>query len=531
MVDVPKNLTIDLEDNDLRKGLDSILESMSRIRNESITKSNIKDEQKDEYLHLAYRLASIMQETSDQATVKRVQEIVEDINNNPLLISYDPLQSPFWNRKNARFVDNLETILISIVGEDFNTIDDSHHILQAIKYLGSQNETPEERKRIYDTISPFNSAIPIREDEKLTKGILGKLFGASYDLKSIDGMILKAEGSHVFSPELIEFAQERGYGKLRINLNEREFEEMKKKNIAFAKLGINSDERKLTKIGNKLIKYTKYVSYPILGALSRKMQGMIAERFDEYDQDTAFMYSNILQGAVSTVSSITTAVFMKSFWPLSGLLLSVDSVIRGIATGDGTDNYKGPRGSLPFVLAFLPLEKYLGKRMSEKYEIEIPLKKNNIGPVARARNILNDYDNIARLAVPEVVDKNLIWSTENHHSFGARLVGYLEERFQMLEKIQKTIDQPSQMVIYNDRVQIDKYSKSNTLYCAAGNIRYVLTSIVEDDKEDFTRRAASILSSGKDMKSIMKDMEGYKGMKFAHLRKYENSDLVLEASI
>ena len=55
---IPSRLTVELNEQDVQQDLHKIISAMGLIRNEQLTKNGICDENKNEYLHLTYRLAS-----------------------------------------------------------------------------------------------------------------------------------------------------------------------------------------------------------------------------------------------------------------------------------------------------------------------------------------------------------------------------------------------------------------------------------------------------------------------------------------
>ena len=73
MNEVPKHVTLELEEADVQSDIIKVTDAMSRIRAEALHNEKLTDAQKDEYLHLTYRLASGIEGTADSKTVKKLE--------------------------------------------------------------------------------------------------------------------------------------------------------------------------------------------------------------------------------------------------------------------------------------------------------------------------------------------------------------------------------------------------------------------------------------------------------------------------
>jgi len=76
----------------------------------------------------------------------------KQLDRNPALFAYDYLQDGFWRESEPEFTRSLDNIVISLEEDDFADLEDKHHLLNALKYLGSKDEELKKRLEIYDTI-------------------------------------------------------------------------------------------------------------------------------------------------------------------------------------------------------------------------------------------------------------------------------------------------------------------------------------------------------------------------------------------
>lgn len=176
----PATINIELGDNDVKEDLVSIINAMSKIRAEAVKDKNFSDGQKDEYLHLVYRLASGIKAVADEQMIKRMQIIADRLNKNKSLSNYDPMQDGYWRDRENKFLDTLDNLLFCVVRDDFCNLDAKHHVLQAVRYLGVEETSLNDREEVYNTILPFQEPSLIKES--IFKKILGWIFGVQYKL-------------------------------------------------------------------------------------------------------------------------------------------------------------------------------------------------------------------------------------------------------------------------------------------------------------------------------------------------------------
>src|SRR3989338_4886656 len=223
----PSTMNVELEDKDVRKDLSEIVNAMSKMRAETIKDRKLRDEQKDEYLHMSYRLASGIKAVAEEPMIKKMQIVAERLNKNPDILKYEPMQDGFWRKKEGRFTDALDDLLFSIVSDDFHSVDAKHDVLQAVKYLGVEDASKKEREEVYDTILPFHGPVLLGTRESLVKKIFGRLFGNQYKISNLDELALHIDATgNGFTDEFIQMARDRGYTTLRVDISEKDFKRL-----------------------------------------------------------------------------------------------------------------------------------------------------------------------------------------------------------------------------------------------------------------------------------------------------------------
>src|SRR3989338_9754321 len=208
MTEVPKVVTLEINDDDVREDISKIIKSMSEIRAETVTSTGISNEKKDEYLHLAYRLASGIEGIADNGMFSKMQRITKILEKNNVLLKYDPMQDGYWRKREKEFVQTLDDLLFSVVKDDFETIETKHHVLQAVKYLAVEGSPFKEREEVYDTILPFHGPSKL-ENNDFGRKLLGKLFGNQYNVSSLEELTLYVDASQDgFTEDIIKLAEE-----------------------------------------------------------------------------------------------------------------------------------------------------------------------------------------------------------------------------------------------------------------------------------------------------------------------------------
>src|SRR3989344_2216598 len=531
MTQPPSHMTIELEEKDVKGDLAKVVRSMSQLGAETIRDRKLTDAQKDEYLHMTYRLASGIQAISDEQMVKRMQLVAERVTKNPSLLQYDPMQDGFWRKNDPAFSENLDDLLISIVRDDFTDVDAKHHVLQAVKYLGVEDSPFEKREEVYDTILPFQGSVQSELNEGILKRILGKLFGAQYKLEDLESLVLSVDAvKDGFSPELIDIAKEMGYSNLRVKITDKEWKRIESQ-LEYARIA-SSDQMQNNQEGinfyNKLVKYTKPISYLFLGALPRSLQDKLDNTLPDFSKRVAFSASCWTEIAGSVIGAASLAVLNNHpIYLLTGLPTLCDGIYRGFKGLDSEgDNYEESRGSVFLKPVFYPVERHLDKKPKGFKVLTIPIRKmKSSKPLP---NPLAHYDRVARLEVPQDVEQNLVWSQENHHSYGKHFMEFVNSAESIPEGIliSRHIDKESQSVAYSHETAVDGFAKNCALYCFNGGRRYLVTAIGKESKRKvFVENIRRILASDKDLEKKLGEMGKQTNAKYLHIIEYQNGEI------
>lgn len=147
----PKRINIRLNKADIKKDMRHALGVMSKLRKETLMNSRYSSEQREVYFHYVYNLSSQIDALMDDQMFSKLQPLTERLGASPIFSRYDPLQT-CWKGKVPTFVSDLEYAALSVFREGFDETDHMYHLLQALKYIGTKEGSPEERR---DFISQF----------------------------------------------------------------------------------------------------------------------------------------------------------------------------------------------------------------------------------------------------------------------------------------------------------------------------------------------------------------------------------------
>ncbi|MBI5066166.1 hypothetical protein HZA97_08075 [Candidatus Woesearchaeota archaeon] len=177
---ISDRMTIEINTQDVKENLTAILESMQRIRQESVANLKAIDEQKMDYLRLAGELASCVKAIVEENNLeKHSEEVMNLVKQKPALKNYDLLQEKFWKEESPNFKENLESLTIAILGDDFANRTQSYHVFQALKYLNITDSMNE----VLETIQPINTLLnkEIIASTKIIDKIVAKVINKSID--------------------------------------------------------------------------------------------------------------------------------------------------------------------------------------------------------------------------------------------------------------------------------------------------------------------------------------------------------------
>jgi hypothetical protein len=302
MDELPKEMQIEIDDNDVEKTYIDIIKSMNYIRNETIKNNKITNIDKEEYLHLTQRLASCLEEFIDEKTIDKMQKLVEQIDKKEELINYDFNQNKFWKKVNPNFVNTIDSIFNDMFKSDESQIQKQktniniptidcekeeiqYNVFQAIKYIGACDEEKNIKNSIYNTILPHQE--PIKITEKTSKEIKDFFANKKYKIVQKDNLVGKINKSFNEIEKnndlntIMNDAKEMGYSYLDLSIPKEEFLKFVDSNNELDIIALDKEEYIFSENSKKLkdfVKKTRYLSMPIIEAISKNLR----DRFNCY---------------------------------------------------------------------------------------------------------------------------------------------------------------------------------------------------------------------------------------------------------
>lgn len=540
----PKQMSVNLEDNDINNDMNAIIAAMAKIRAEASTDKGISDKQKDEYLHLTYRLACGIKATADETTLTRMQKIASTLDRNPKLMAYDPRQDGFWKQKESAFIKTLDTLLISTEGDRFSSIDDKHHILQAIKYLAA-GETLEEKERIYDSIVPFNGGILENAKSNFFTRVLGNLFGKNIQVESIDQLVLKSDSGAETLDELKQIAKDRGYTKLRIKIPQDERREFERKNSNTQVIGViennqNESLREPSQLPRKALKFLTYATFPISGYILGSLGGEKNAKFwsylnqnPDYNNTTQRGWCNVFSVLGNAAGAVAAGFYAAQddvtgakaiAFGLLSTYLGIEQVVR---FGYGVE-HEELLPTIPGELITLPFENIKKKDPKRNLEVEINLG-NDFEITKDESKELTYFEKACEQEVPEEIERNLTWNEMNHHNFGKEFLEYMAKSLPSSAGLAINLDKKKQRISYSSVKQLGEYTKTNQLVCKSGK-RYLLTAITSGTNPISEQILDELTSEGSSIEKIRKARSS-RGISYLHLREYAGNKLIYDEAI
>ena len=185
------------------------LKRMQVLRDNMLLEGKIDDKNLDVYGFLSSRLGQAL--LADRAFAQLVRQINRRIDN--ALLFYDPRQSGYWEEKAPGVLSALDNILLRIKKDEFDSIEDRHHILQAIKYSNIDDIKSMHRNdpQLLQSIRPAHGAVPDNAKQGWLERTFGILLGATYTTEQQDLQTWRVRGSAEYVRDVIEEAKNRGY--------------------------------------------------------------------------------------------------------------------------------------------------------------------------------------------------------------------------------------------------------------------------------------------------------------------------------
>ena len=152
----PPSISLTLSEEDVQQDFLTNLRAMHALRQEALSsRFSLEKEGLNDYLHLAYRLASSLNGLAEGEMRAALQELVGTFNQDPDLLDYDPRQEAFWQASHPAFCRTMDALLVHLTGDEYDGIaQEKHHLVQALKVLGAESLPLEKRLSVYDTVLP-----------------------------------------------------------------------------------------------------------------------------------------------------------------------------------------------------------------------------------------------------------------------------------------------------------------------------------------------------------------------------------------
>ena len=206
MDNLPNHINIDLEEKDIKRDLKDILNNMRKIRQEALKDNKFIPEVREEYLHLASRLGSIVNENEEQWVLDKIHSFSNGEFN---LEEFDTLQTANI-QKNPKSFNTLQHASLLMLGDNYCNLDDSYHALQVIKYLNSGNGNLENHKENCLFVKPFQEP-KLEKRKKGMKGLAQRLFGYKYPISKKEGLEIALKTLVPLPKNLLFYIKGLGY--------------------------------------------------------------------------------------------------------------------------------------------------------------------------------------------------------------------------------------------------------------------------------------------------------------------------------
>ncbi|MDO8556462.1 MAG: hypothetical protein Q7R96_04810 [Nanoarchaeota archaeon] len=207
-----------------------ILEELSKVRQAALQKKVFSPEEKDHYLGLTQELFEKLNENPNESLIDAMRVVVNRLPKRAELMRYDPLQDGYWLDTENRFVQALDDILIGITREEFCSIDEKHHIVQALKQVNLSKRPWAEQKAVLDGIAPFYGALPLEDTRGFGK-LVGWILGSSIEQRALDAVTLRLDNiQYAMFDRVVDIARKRGFLQVQVDIDDDEvYEELSKK--------------------------------------------------------------------------------------------------------------------------------------------------------------------------------------------------------------------------------------------------------------------------------------------------------------
>jgi len=574
MTDDLQKVDIEFSEGDVNENMAKIMDAMERLRISQQTNKELTSENKNEYLHLAYRLASCVEALSDKEMVEKMNEVVKQFDNNPIFFGYDFSQDNFWRDFEPEFTKNLDRIVIGLAGDNFSGLRDKHHILNALKYLGSTNETLERRLEVYDTILPVSTLSREKYEHLFLTGLKGNLdfkleTGASDNQKNILVPLEKVSLQLCKSLELLGFNYlETIIDNDLMGVNSLRLNEKVNRNISVLERNVKQPAKKkqskFVDLLAHITRYSKPLSYLALGALPASIQRRIEKRFDQSNVENAFNpnVASCYQSWIEHLGILGGGIYLYSQeHMISPVMLGaaiaygvIDGIIKGVMMEHFVAGNEMPEmpvdfgspkravGSTLLKLPLFPLEKILdytcGKIMKNPAKVGVQLKEkvscqtivlDDFEKSNAPRNYQQMLEKLAQYPLSKEIEDNLVWSRENHHTQGDYFADEIVNQMPVGFARKEYLAREAGALTFYDTLTSKPYTKFSGLTCLPGR-RFAYTFVSEKQEEAF-EELSGILGSDESFDKKLTAMFDLTTSEYLHLTYFRDCKKIEDKTV
>ena len=490
----------------IQRNLIEIIKDMAMIRDRAISEKSYTNVEKRDYIHLTNRLASGIEAIANTFMKEKIQDLQEIMTENKQFLKYDPIKKDYWEARDVdNFSQSLDDLVVMVLRENFQTMQDNYHILQAVKCMMVSKKSARKQKKFYEKhIRPFQGGkLP---KSNLFKRFLGFFAGKNHKVKELDDLTLEIRGEVKDIDKVMNIAKKAGYAYVRMKVNENKLTYTQRQNME----RIRDAEVTGKKFYQKLIKYTAPISYPLLGSCPNKVQRELYKKLD-FNEDAATISSFVIEIAGSAVGGIVTSIITGSFWGLLFLAPFVEGCVRAFVWNEENAGI----GSILFQPYFLHYKPEEGKKII----IEKSLYQMT---TASQRESMFDptefYQRVIELDIPTEIEEL------EGKDFTYKFLPYVKENIEIPGEINRLVSTENDAAIYDHSAAAHGYEMYSALFCYPGE-RYVISMINKESlKANFFTKLEKIMSQDSGPRKKIEDIQREIKPLYSRLALFENKE-------
>lgn len=506
-----------------------ILDRMNVLR----TSINPSNEQKNEYLALAQDAAHFIENDSRKVIQQKVEHLKEIRDALPALYGYDDSYDRFWNEQQPQFAQVADELVIQLLGDQFRGFTDKHHVMNAIKYMGSEEFSKQKRWPIYDIILPA-----LGKANESIDTFLQEMFKPTKPFQNAQGIMqantaceleaLLASAEYGSRTDIIVIAPSYVF---------KAFPDLKGQSYTIPEQ--KKELVKKRKISTSQMSAPTTLLHALMGNLPHKVQDYFENEWSTYDGTKATSYSSVvnytlggLMAGISIVLLGETGQWVQNLSQVSeyaplglagGTMLLASELLRWmyasslhyVHTGETAfSKYEQPVGSLLGIIPGMIIGQYLKLKKREKTK---QAKKNPepaqkewliaFCPITTSKikydekledaphfpdRMCHQYlEDLATKKVSWNAENNLVWGApQNHHTQGEQFLTEMTGGDTIFSE--KLLRKSDSVALY-DFFFASPYAKVSALICNPQQ-RYVLTYTTRGKKYQNLERISEILT-------------------------------------